>query len=140
MQRVIILAGIAVAALLSGIWSAQAAPESPPKLESPTAIEGWCNEHGGIYMPPGGGAETYGCLLPDGSILICGGGIACDLIPPTLTLPVSKLPLDAVGLVMEVQTQVKLEALQDKLDLLQTTMEELGVLVEDECEPPIFVP
>jgi DNA-binding MarR family transcriptional regulator len=40
---------------------------------NPTALEGHCNEHGGLYFPPGVGG-AYACLLPDGTLIVCGGG------------------------------------------------------------------
>jgi hypothetical protein len=39
---------------------------------SATQLEGHCNEHGGLYVPPGTGG-AYACLLPDGTLIVCGG-------------------------------------------------------------------
>src|SRR5262249_19710230 len=40
---------------------------------TPDALEGYCNENGGVYFPPGVGG-AYACLLPDGTLIVCGGG------------------------------------------------------------------
>jgi hypothetical protein len=39
-----------------------------------------------------------------------------------------------------VQTKTRVDELNDKMDLLELMVDDLAVLVEDECEPPIFVP
>ena len=42
------------------------------RMLSTTQLEGYCNDQGGQYFPPGlGGA--YACLLPDGTLIVCGG-------------------------------------------------------------------
>jgi len=120
---------------------AQAAPPLPSGSPSPTKIEGYCGENGGTYWPPGPESSTYGCILPDGSVIVCGGSLSgCDTIPASAGLPPTKLPLPVIGVVLQIQTKAQQESLRDKMDLLQLTVEDLGVLVEDVCEPPIFVP
>jgi Spy/CpxP family protein refolding chaperone len=42
------------------------------RMLSTTQLEGHCNEHGGLYFPPGAGG-AYACLLPDGTLIVCGG-------------------------------------------------------------------
>ena len=42
------------------------------RMLSTTQLEGHCNEHGGLYFPPGVGG-AYACLLPDGTLIVCGG-------------------------------------------------------------------
>ncbi len=42
------------------------------RMLSTTQLEGHCNEHGGLYFPPGTGG-AYACLLPDGTLIVCGG-------------------------------------------------------------------
>jgi len=39
---------------------------------SPTRVEGRCNEAGGVYFPPSSHG-VYACLNSDGSGIICGG-------------------------------------------------------------------
>ena len=39
---------------------------------STTQLEGHCNDQGGLYFPPGTGG-AYACLLPDGTLIVCGG-------------------------------------------------------------------
>ncbi len=53
------------------------------KTQKPDAVEGKCNEKGGVYFPPKGG-HSYGCLNPDGSGIVCGGAKkGCDSWPAT---------------------------------------------------------
>lgn len=42
------------------------------RMFSASMLEGHCNEHGGLYFPPGTGG-AYACLLPDGTLIVCGG-------------------------------------------------------------------
>ncbi len=42
------------------------------RMFSADALQGYCNEHGGLYFPPGEGG-AYACLLPDGTLIVCGG-------------------------------------------------------------------
>ena len=42
------------------------------RMFSATQLEGHCNEHGGLFVPPGTGG-AYACLLPDGTLIVCGG-------------------------------------------------------------------
>jgi len=133
----------AITLALALVWIAIAAHAVPPLPSKPNTdkMEGWCNEHGGVYWPPGPESSTYGCYLPDGSVVVCGGSLpGCDVIEPAVMLPPSKLPLDVIGVALEVPTQGVLEDIQDQLDLLEGKLDALAVLVEDECEPPIFVP
>jgi Heavy-metal resistance len=53
-----------------------ARPKVNGRMLSTDALEGYCNEYGGLYVPPGVGG-AYACLLPDGTLIVCGGG------PPT---------------------------------------------------------
>lgn len=51
------------------------------KTQSPTQVEGKCNNTGGVYWPPTKG-HSYGCLNPDGSGIVCGGSKkGCDSWP-----------------------------------------------------------
>jgi Heavy-metal resistance len=50
-----------------------ARPKVNGRMLSTDALEGHCNEHGGLYFPPGVGG-AYACLLPDGTLIVCGGG------------------------------------------------------------------
>src|SRR5688500_16967499 len=42
------------------------------RMFSSTQLEGHCHEHGGLFIPPGSGG-AYACLLPDGTLIVCGG-------------------------------------------------------------------
>ncbi len=50
-----------------------ARPNTSGRMLSTDALEGHCNEYGGLYFPPGTGG-AYACLLPDGTLIVCGGG------------------------------------------------------------------
>jgi hypothetical protein len=50
-----------------------ARPKVNGRMLSTDALEGYCNEYGGLYFPPGVGG-AYACLLPDGTLIVCGGG------------------------------------------------------------------
>jgi hypothetical protein len=127
--------------LLLTISVSKAAPSLPSGSNSPSQIEGYCFENGGTYWPPGPESSTYGCILPDGSVVVCGGSLpGCEVLEASAPLPPTKLPLAGINLTIGVQTKTQLESLQDKIDLIGLMVEDLAVLVEDECEPPIFVP
>jgi hypothetical protein len=56
------------------------------KDQKPDAVEGKCNENGGVYWPPKNG-HSYGCLNPDGSGIVCGGSKkGCDSWPANRSL------------------------------------------------------
>lgn len=65
----------AVAQLVVCIGSAQA--EQIP-AQKPDAVEGRCNESGGVSFPKTGPNSTYGCINGDGSGIVCGGITAKD--------------------------------------------------------------
>lgn len=125
-------------ALLFTATYAYTAPPLPSGSSSPTKIEGYCGEHGGTYWPPGPESSTYGCILPDGSVVVCGGSLTgCDVIEKAAVLP-PKLPLDAINLTLQVKSESKLDLVDQKLGLLETMITDLGILVEDECGEPVF--
>jgi len=127
---------VALATLFAATAS-QAAPPLPSGPPNPDKIEGYCGENGGTYWPPGPESSTYGCILPDGSIIICGGSLpGCDTIEASTGLPPSKLPLALIGTVLDVQTKTELDDMNSKLDLLGVMVDDLAALVEQECEPP----
>lgn len=134
---VVILVAISFLSAAQLTWAVPPLPDRP----TTTRLEGWCGENGGTYWPPGPESSTYGCILPDGSVVVCGGSLTgCDVIEASAGLPPSKLPLEGVNVTLQVQTQTQLSELQEKLGSLETMVEDLGVLVEEVCEPPIFVP
>jgi Spy/CpxP family protein refolding chaperone len=45
-----------------------------PFNPSPDKLEGYCYENGGLYSPPNVNGVYY-CLLPDGTLIGCGGSI-----------------------------------------------------------------
>jgi hypothetical protein len=52
---------------------AEAALNDHSKFTS-TQLEGYCGEKGGLYSPPNNSGVYY-CLLPDGTLISCGGSI-----------------------------------------------------------------
>jgi Spy/CpxP family protein refolding chaperone len=72
-RRTILLAVASVFVLLLDFQVANAARKSiNGRMFSPEMLLGYCNENGGIYFPPGVGG-AYACLLPDGTLIVCGG-------------------------------------------------------------------
>lgn len=132
---------ISALALLFAATSAHAAPPLPSGGASPTKIEGYCNEHGGTYMPPGPETSTYGCILPDGTIINCGGRISgCSVIEPTALLPTGELPLSIVNLKLAIDSKEEQRVIRGKLELLDLMITDLSILVEDKCgEPPVIL-
>ena len=45
------------------------------RIDSPghTRIRNLCRQHGGTYWSEGKTTATYGCMLPNGSGIVCGG-------------------------------------------------------------------
>ena len=73
-------------------------------------------------------------------MVVCGGSLSgCEVIEQAAVLP-PMLPLDAINLTLQVKGESRLDSMDDKLDSLGTLITDLAILVEDECEPPIFVP
>jgi hypothetical protein len=73
------IAFAAIGALLC-LSVAQVAGAMPPLPAGPLTedkLRGWCNEHGGAFfgkdVPTNG--NVYACLLPDGTLIACGGVI-----------------------------------------------------------------
>ena len=78
-------------ALLAGAASGEEVP-----TQSPTQVEGRCNEQGGTYFPPSAESVTYGCVRQgangDMTGIVCGGSTleqkaTCDTfrtMPPRL--------------------------------------------------------
>ncbi|HET8670899.1 MAG TPA: periplasmic heavy metal sensor [Candidatus Saccharimonadales bacterium] len=103
----LILAFLSILILLSVFQVANAAPRKPisGRMFTPEMLLGYCNEHGGIYFPPGVGG-AYACLLPDGTLIVCGGGF------PRYCVESRTLEDEGLGL-SEVQTRnIKAMALE----------------------------
>ncbi len=60
---------------LSFAQSGQALVKGP--LLSPATVKALCDAAGGTYFPPSD-LGVYGCLFPDGTVLVCGGSIPED--------------------------------------------------------------
>jgi len=48
-------------------------PALPTGFYSPGRLRGFCANRLGLFWPPGAESNTYGCLLPDGHGVVCGG-------------------------------------------------------------------
>ncbi len=48
-------------------------PALPIAFYSPNRLRGFCANRLGLFWPPGKESNTYGCLLPDGHGVVCGG-------------------------------------------------------------------
>lgn len=128
----------ALLGLLMCFFAASAIAEPPtPSASNPDKIEGSCNENDGIYWPPGPENNTYGCLLPDGTLIICEGHY-CETTAAASGLPSGKVPLAAVAVVQGIKTETQLTDLSSKLQQLKVQVDDLAVLVADVCEPEIF--
>jgi len=68
-----ILASVTTALILLVIVNdAEARKRTDGRMFTPDQLYGYCTEYGGQYWPPGlGGA--YACVLPDGTLIVCGG-------------------------------------------------------------------
>src|SRR5215467_5856651 len=70
--RRMLIAVVSVFIVLLLVHDADARKRIDGRMFSPDQLYGYCNEYGGQYFPPGlGGA--YACLLPDGTLIVCGG-------------------------------------------------------------------
>lgn len=108
---------------------AMAAAPSLPDSTGPDAIQGWCNENGGVYSPPSTGG-VYVCLLPDGEVVVCSGNGTperiCTLSTRTVDLP-PRVPRGSLDMMLAVQTsnevalmKQKIQSIEEKVDLLIT--------------------
>jgi Spy/CpxP family protein refolding chaperone len=58
--------------LLSLSQGANAREPVTGRILSPFNLQLYCGQAGGTYFPPGTGG-AYACLLPDGTLIVCGG-------------------------------------------------------------------
>ena len=71
-MRRIVVAVISVCIVLLLAHDADARKRVDGRMFTPDQLYGYCTEYGGQYWPPGlGGA--YACVLPDGTLIVCGG-------------------------------------------------------------------
>ena len=102
----------------STVWCAVNSPTST----TPDGIQGFCNEVGGTYFPPGGANGAYGCLWDD-MVIVCGGNKSgCTQGPISLTFPTGTFP--AEGLLV-VGTDALMKTQQEILDNQQKILKEL---------------
>jgi hypothetical protein len=72
MRWMTMVSSAAVLVAVAGVARLARAEEVPIGGNSPTRVEGRCNEAGGVYFPPSSHG-VYACLNSDGSGIICGG-------------------------------------------------------------------
>jgi len=123
---------IAVAAigsflLLSAVGVAVAVtPKLPAGEITEDKLRGWCNEQGGVFfgkdVPTSG--SVFACLLPDGTLVSCGG-----LIPICLTTRQRQAVDDLWGFktiisAMDQQSEA-LKKLEDKIKILEDKVGEM---------------
>lgn len=72
--RRILVAVVSVFILLLVVQLANALPKLPNANPTATQLEGYCNENGGVWFAPSA-SGVYACLLPDGTLIACGGVI-----------------------------------------------------------------
>jgi Spy/CpxP family protein refolding chaperone len=70
--RHILMAVVSVFIVFVVVNDAEARKRVDGRMFTPDQLYGYCTEYGGQYWPPGlGGA--YACVLPDGTLIVCGG-------------------------------------------------------------------
>lgn len=109
-RRKIIVAVVSVFMLLSVFQVAHAISQF-----TPTQLEGYCNENGGTYFPPGVGG-AYCCLLPD-KLICCGGSI--PICTQSLTTGGAHI-FDTLILQTQLNIQTKLNDISTQLNTLQS--------------------
>ena len=109
--------------LLSSAQVALAATRLPCLSCNRDQLEGWCNTNGGTFFPPGTGG-AYACLLPDGTLVSCGGTI--PICGQTRT--VGDAPLWGLTSIISMQEQLlttiktleaRVKSLEDKLNEIE---------------------
>lgn len=123
---------IAVAAIGSFLWlsvvgvAVAVTPKLPAGEITEDKLRGWCNEQGGVFFGkdvPTSGA-VFACLLPDGTLVSCGG-----VIPICLTTRQSHAVDDlwafkTIISAMDQQSEA-LKKLQDKIKTLEDKVGEM---------------
>jgi hypothetical protein len=68
------IATLLSSAMLVAVFAAgRAALSETVKIQSTDAVEGKCNESGGVWFPKSSTSSTYGCMNGDGHGIVCGG-------------------------------------------------------------------
>jgi len=85
-------------------------------------LEGYCNQNGGLWIAPGLGG-VYGCLLPDGTLIACGGAIPYC----TETRKAEAGELLAVRSVIAIEEQLlaSIKTLETKVQSLESKVTEM---------------
>jgi hypothetical protein len=122
----IAVAAIGSLLLLSAVGVAVAIPKLPAGEITEDKLRGWCNEQGGAFF--GKDVDThgsvYGCLLPDGTLVACGG-----VIPMCLTTRQRQAVDDLLGFktiisAMDQQFEA-VKKLEDKIKILEDRVGEM---------------
>ena len=126
MNRSKIAAAIGSFLLLSAVGVAVALPKLPAGELTEDKLRGWCNEQGGVFF--GKDVDTkgtvYACLLPDGTLVACGGWI------PICTQSRQRHAVDdlwgfkTIISAMDQQSEA-LKKLEDKIKILEDKADEM---------------
>lgn len=108
---------LSASAAVSAATDALQATRLPCLSCSRDQLEGWCGQNGGIFFPPGTGG-AYACLLPDGSLVACGGTIPIC----TQSRIVSEAPVWDLASIIAMQERL--------LATIRTLEERVGALEE----------
>jgi|SRR5579862_2014550 len=96
-----------------------------PKSTTKDAVEGDCNDKGGVFTDSNG---VYACLYPDGSFIICGGGVAACTTSAIQTGGVpgpANLPPDILNFVNTAHMEYQLDNLTSQVNSLQNQINTL---------------
>jgi hypothetical protein len=109
---------------------------------TPTQLEGYCNEKGGVYFAPSA-AGVYACLLPDGTLIACGGSSPGPSCSATRTSGPGRLSLRdqiALGTLSDLIMQQTLDVLTERVEQLNDAVNSLGGVLGELCTAPDLVP
>jgi hypothetical protein len=67
-----VFAAMTLGMVLLLVPDAEARKPISGRMFTPDQLYGYCNAYGGAYFAPGTGG-VYACLLPDGTLIVCGG-------------------------------------------------------------------
>ena len=122
----IVVAAISIVLCLSVAQVAVALPKLPGGMITEDKLRGWCNDQGGLFFAkdvPSSGS-VYACLLPDGTLVSCGG------IIPICTITQRSQPVDnlwgfeTIISAMDQQTQT-LKSMEDRVKILENKVREM---------------
>ena len=131
-SKQIAFAAIGALLCLSVAQVAVAIPKLPSGPLTEEKLRGYCNENGGVFfgkdVPSGG--DVYACLLPDGTLISCGGAIPICTQTRRQKDVGNLWELKSIISAMDQQSQAiknledKVKALEDKLDDVKNNLKQ----------------